>query len=341
LDGGKSGGLPYINIIFEVKEMPEWKDGIAKLTLPTPFPVGDVNAYLIQGDRLTLVDAGTKTVEAWEAFKSQLAELNLKPEDIEQVILTHDHPDHVGLLDYLPSELEVYGHLLNERWINRTKEFEKEHEDFYSRLFLQFGIPEHYFARSLKVMKHTLVFSCNRSLSGTLLENDHPPALPEWRVIETPGHAQSHIVLLREKDGVMIAGDTILAGISPNPLLEPPLPGENERPKPLVQYNASLKKLESLPVGLVYTGHGAEITRFNSLVKKRVARQHDRAMQVRKMIEGKELTVFEICRQLFPSIYERELNLTISETVGQLDYLEFLDAVSVREEGASFFYTAK
>ena len=38
--------------------MTEWIDGIAKLTLPTPFPVGDVNAYLIKGDRLTLVDAG-------------------------------------------------------------------------------------------------------------------------------------------------------------------------------------------------------------------------------------------------------------------------------------------
>ncbi|MBT2677614.1 MBL fold metallo-hydrolase [Bacillus sp. ISL-35] len=321
--------------------MAEWKDGIAKLTLPTPFPVGDVNAYLIKGDRLTLVDAGTKTEDSWESFKSQLADLRLTPEDIEQVILTHDHPDHVGMLDYLSPGLEVYGHHLNERWINRTSEFEKEHQEFYENFFSQSAIPDQFFVPSMKIMKKTLVFSCNRSLTGTIAENDIPPALPGWRVIETPGHAQSHIVLLREKDGTMIAGDTILAGISPNPLLEPPLPGETERPKPLVQYNHSLKKLLQHPVGLVYTGHGTEITELHRLIEKRLARQHDRAMQVRGMLEGRELTVFEICKLLFPTVYERELNLTISETVGQLDYLQSLDAISAREEGTSFVYTAK
>ena len=321
--------------------MAEWKDGIAKLTLPTPFPVGDVNAYLIKGDRLTLVDAGTKTQESWESFKSQLADLRLKPEDIEQVILTHHHPDHVGMLDYLSIGLELYGHPLNERWINRTEEFEQIHKGFYEKFFEQSAIPEQYFVPSLKVMKKTLVFSCNRSLTGTVLENDVPPALPGWRVLETPGHAQSHIVLLRESDGTMIAGDTILAGISPNPLLEPPLPGEADRPKPLVQYNATLKKLQQYPIGLVYTGHGTEITELHSLIEKRLARQHDRAMQVRGMLDGRELTVFEVCKLLFPTVYERELNLTISETVGQLDYLQSLDAVSVREEGTSFVYTAK
>ncbi len=321
--------------------MAEWKDGIAKLTFPTPFPVGDVNAYLIQGDRLTLVDAGTKTEGSWESFKSQLADLKLRPEDIEQVILTHDHPDHVGMLDYFSPELEVHGHPLNERWISRTEEFEQAHREFYEKFFAQAAIPEQYFAPSMNVMRKTLVFSCNRSLTGTIVENDVPPALPGWRVIETPGHAQSHIALLREKDGTMIAGDTILAGISPNPLLEPPLPGETERPKPLVQYNASLKKLQEYPIGLVYTGHGTEITELQSLIEKRIARQHDRALQVMGMLEGRGLTVFEICKRLFPTVYERELNLTISETVGQLDYLQSLDAISVREEGTSFVYTAK
>lgn len=206
--------------------MAEWKNGIAKLTLPTPFPVGDVNAYLIKGDRLTLVDAGTKTEESWKSFKAQLADLKLKPEDIEQVILTHDHPDHVGMLDYVSPDLDVHGHHLNERWINRNPEFEKEQKEFYEKFFLQLAIPGQYFVPSMKVMKKTLVFSCNRSLTGTIQENDIPPALPGWKVIETPGHAQSHIVLLREKDGTMIAGDTILAGISPNPILEPPLPAK-------------------------------------------------------------------------------------------------------------------
>src|SRR3954462_2760367 len=98
--------------------MSEWKDGIAKITLPTPFPVGDVNVYLIKGERLTLVNAGVKTAESWSSFIEQLAELQLRPQDIEQVVLSHHHPDHVWMLEYFTDSLEVYGPPFNERWIH-------------------------------------------------------------------------------------------------------------------------------------------------------------------------------------------------------------------------------
>ena len=43
---------------------------IHKIVIPTPFAVGDVNAFLVKGDTLSLVDAGPKTPEAYEALKS-------------------------------------------------------------------------------------------------------------------------------------------------------------------------------------------------------------------------------------------------------------------------------
>lgn len=89
--------------------MAKWKDGIAKLVIPTPFPVGDVNVYAVKGEKLTLVDAGPKTDEAWEALKSQLKELNLTPGDFEQVVLTHHHPDHAGSLDFFRTILRCSG----------------------------------------------------------------------------------------------------------------------------------------------------------------------------------------------------------------------------------------
>ncbi|MDP4083751.1 MAG: MBL fold metallo-hydrolase [Bacillota bacterium] len=306
--------------------MTEWKDGIAKLTLPTPFPVGDVNAYLIDGERLTLVDAGVKTEEAWASFLEQLDMLHLRHSDIEQVILTHHHPDHVGLLDFFPHSLEVYGHPLNERWLNRTESFFQEHDEFYRKLFHEFGIPAKFF-ELISLLKESLKFSCNRSLTGSLTEGDKPMGLSEWKVIETPGHAQSHISLFRKKDGILIGGDHILAHISPNPLLEPPAPGEKERPKPLVQYNQSLIKLLSYPIQMVYTGHGEEVFDLSMHVEKRLARQHERAMTVKSWLEEESLTVFEICKRLFPTVYKRELALTISETVGQLDYLESIGQI--------------
>ncbi|WP_053364022.1 MBL fold metallo-hydrolase [Bacillus sp. FJAT-27251] len=321
--------------------MAEWKNGIAKLTLPTPFPVGDVHTYLIKGDRLTLVDAGVKTDEAWEAFRFQLAQLGISPEEIEQVILTHHHPDHVGLLDFLPASLEVHAHQLNERWVNRTPDFAAEHNRFFTGLYRAFGVPESFYVPFVQRMAKMLRFSCNRPLTGYLHENDMPVGLRDWRVLETPGHAQGHIALWREKDGVLIGGDLLLAHISPNPLLEPPHPGELERPMPQLQYNESLRKLQEYPVSLVHAGHGEDFGDIVPLIEKRLLRQHERAMKVKAMLEEGAKSPFEICQRLFPAVYQKELSLTISETVAQLDYLQSLGEITMKEEEAALLYAAK
>ena len=320
--------------------MIEWSNGIAKLILPTPFPVGDVNVYLIKGDRLTLVDTGPNTVESWEALNIQLKELKLEPRDIEQVILTHHHPDHSGLLDRFSPTLEVYGHPHNERWIHRTEEFLQQYHTFFQKLYLEFGVTQELLPRIEKI-KESTKFYCNRSLTGQLLEGDTPLGLRDWKVVETFGHAQSQIGLYRERDGVFISGDHLLAHISPNPILEPPLPGKTEREKPQLQYNHSLKKMLQYPISTVYNGHGEEVYDVAALVEKRLARQHDRAMQVKQWLTEGPHTVFDICCRLFPKVYKRELALTISETVAQLDYLESLGELAIHKEGHTYQYSAK
>lgn len=73
---------------------------------------------------------------------------------------------------------------------------------------------------------------------------------------------------MAKKDGIVIGGDLLLASISPNPLLEPPLPGKTERPKPQLQYNNSIKRLLNFPIERMYTGHGTDITDVHQLIEK-------------------------------------------------------------------------
>lgn len=332
----------YLNIIFKVEiNMVNWNGDIAKISLPTPFAVGDVNVYVIKGDKLTLIDTGVKTMQSKEALVFGLGELGLKLFDIEQIILTHHHPDHAGALDFFDKKVPVYGHKNNQRWLTLSDEFLDVHNSFFLDFAGKLGVAEE--------LKHKLIhhreeikFLSKRELEGYLEEGDELPGLPGWRVIETPGHAQSHLSFYREHDGLMLAGDHLLARISPNPLMEPPLVLGGVRQRPLLQYNASLQKFLDYSISIVYSGHGTEIEggAVADLIRYRFERQHTRAMQVKSMLQDKPLSGFEVCQQLFPKVYHQEVDLTLSETVGQLDYLEDLGEIESDMKSGVILYSS-
>lgn len=316
--------------------MVNWNRNVAKLILPTPFPVGDVNVFLVKGDALTLFDTGVKTKETKEALDNQLRELGLTLKDIEQVILTHHHPDHAGALDFFENA-PVYAHKNNQRWLEWNDEFAQLYYQFFFHYGRQFGVAEE-LRNELTDYHEEKKFFSSKSLSGFLAEGDSLPGLPGWTAIETLGHAQGHLSFYREQDGLLIGGDLLLEKVSPNPIMEPPFESNGERPRPLLQHNESLKKIREMPISVVYSGHGADIEEVRELIDFRMIRQHDRAMKVKKMLEEKPLTAFEVCQHLFPKIYHEQLGLTLSETIGQLDYLEDLGKIqSVIEAGVMRF----
>jgi len=313
---------------------------IMKITLPTPFPVGDVNVYLIKGERLTLIDTGAKTKESWHSFTQQLKSYGFTFKDIEQIIITHHHPDHVGMLDYFDRELPIYGHPFTQPWLNKDPQFMQNQTNFFNRLFLKFGLDDVFFPY-IRTINEPLKFSCNRELKYFIREGMTIDGLPGWIVLETPGHAQSHIVLYHEKSGVLIGGDLLLKDISPNPLLEPPMVKDMiDRPKPQLQLNRSLTRLLDLPLSTVYPGHGEMITEAHHLITYRLKKQRERAEIVRGFLENKPMTAFDVCKTLFPTIYVKQLMLTISETVGQLDYLDEIGQIKIDETKETHLYYA-
>jgi glyoxylase-like metal-dependent hydrolase (beta-lactamase superfamily II) len=320
--------------------MTQWNEGIAKISLPTPYAVGDVNVFLVKGDALTLIDAGTKSNRSLAALENGLHQLGLGITDIEQVVLTHHHPDHSGGLDFLQPSVPVLGHRHNQRYLEITDDFVDFHDQFYYQFASKLGVPDEY-ANLISQFSTTAKYLGSKKLTSVLSEGASVPGLPGWKVIETPGHAQSHISIYREKDGVMIGGDHLLEKISPNPLMEPPIHKGEKRPKPLLQYNDSLRKWLDYPISILYTGHGNEVEDVPGLIESRLRKQHDRAMVVKGMIDDKPSSGFEICMQLFPKVYQKELGLTLSETVGQLDYLEDLGEIKREENSGTIVYSAR
>ena len=72
--------------------------GIRVLRIPTPFQVGRVNTYLLEDEPLTLIDSGPNSGKALDELEAALREHGRRIEDLERIVLTHQHTDHVGLV---------------------------------------------------------------------------------------------------------------------------------------------------------------------------------------------------------------------------------------------------
>jgi glyoxylase-like metal-dependent hydrolase (beta-lactamase superfamily II) len=300
---------------------------IHKISIPTPFAVGDVNAFLVKGDALSLIDAGPKTPEAYEALKNGLKEAGYAFSDIEQVFLTHHHPDHAGWIDAFDNAT-VLGHPYNNLWLKRDEAFFNYHDKFYLDCLIEEGVPDEYLGW-VKKMKRSVALMGERPLDKILNEGDILPGHPGWTALETLGHAQSHHVFWNEDTRQMIGGDLVLPEVASNPLIEPPLNPRDKRPRSLLQYNESLKRILTLPVEVIYPGHGDEVRNPHQLIKARLEKQQERAMKVLAMTNNGSRTIFELNKALFPAVYEKELGLTLSVTIGHTDYL--IDKEFIRE----------
>lgn len=313
---------------------------ISQLTLPTPFAVGDTHVYLLKGDILSLIDAGVKTKEAWEAVKFQLKELGYYPNDIEQIILTHHHPDHIGLIEQFPRAEHISAHQNVDLWLTRNKAFLQFYERFFWDFFKACGVPKR-FDFVLEDLHALLEYGGQGKVTTAIDEGDLLPGHADWQVIETKGHAQSHLSFLRKSDGMFIGGDHLLHHISPNPLLEPPHGDTKERPKPLLQYRDNLHKCLSLGIKMVLPGHGNCFSDIERLIPERLRKQEQHAAKVHTFLANKAQTPFQVCRYIFPKHYETQLDLTMSETIGQLDFLEAQEKVEKNLQDGVVFYRAK
>ena len=75
--------------------------GIHCLAIPTPFRVGRVNTYLIEDDPLTLLDSGPNSGTALDELERALAAHGRRVEDLELIVISHQHIDHLGLVSIL------------------------------------------------------------------------------------------------------------------------------------------------------------------------------------------------------------------------------------------------
>jgi glyoxylase-like metal-dependent hydrolase (beta-lactamase superfamily II) len=311
------------------------------LPLPTPFMVGRVNVYLIEDDPLALVDTGPNSGKTLDELERALHAHEHRVEDLELIVITHQHMDHQGLAQILArrSGAEVAALDVLVPLLERFAEANEADDAFAEALMLRHGLPPEVVvalrgvSRAFRAWGSSVEVSRRLTDGGVLELRDR-----RLQVFHRPGHSPTDTVFWDEERGELIAADHLIKHISSNPLITRPLDGSDQRPQSLVTYLDSLRKTRELPARLVLSGHGEPIDDHVALIDERFRLHERRAAKILALIASEPRTAHDIAQALWGDIAVTQAFLTLSEVLGHVDLL--LNRGQVREldrDGVSVF----
>lgn len=315
---------------------------VRRIEMPTPYAIGPVNCYLIDAQPLTLVDCGINTPEAESAFMEGLASAGVTPSDIEQVIVTHAHPDHYGLVHLIQEHAEATV-FFPAREIARVRDRQMLFE--VGRLLIEAGMPM------------DLLFKMDQQRrQGPRSNMDHEEVVPlheghtfefeaaggtfTLEALHMPGHTGGHMVFHEPETSTLFAGDQLLPDVSPNPLLEPSLDEPGERRRSLREYLDSLARMGTMGLRLAYPGHGGPIEDPRALIERTIEHHHKRKARVASQLGTEGKTPYELAAELYPNVQGYDVFLSVSEIVAHLDLVVEDGAAVVEERDRVTYYRA-
>ncbi len=289
------------------------------IAVPTPYPIGPVTVYLLEGDPLTLVDTGPATRVAWRKLERGLAARGYAPRDVKRVLVTHGHHDHFGAasrLAGLGAEVHVHPHdaanlLLQRDYTRRWRRLRRSGLSVGRTSAILFSL----FTLDLTTRR---LPEYTPLADGETLRHERDTI----RVHHTPGHSPGHVAFELMNEGVWITGDTLLDGITPNAVVEEDPLDPDRLFLSIAAYNRSLALLEEAAPALLLPAHGRCLDDVAHQVAVVRAKQAERAQQVRAALAAGPATVARIVESLFPHVSLLGTFLAYSEVLGHLLELE-------------------
>lgn len=310
--------------------------GVYSFKIPLPYNFGAVNCYLLPDREVWwVVDPGLNDPSSRVIWRRELDVMGLRFTDIAGIIVTHLHPDHLGGAGWL-QERSGAGVYMTETDFNLIRRFwEPGGEQIWAggSQLVKHGTPPDMAAKIERIMSAyrnwLQPFPVIKALAGGEIIRIGRRA---WEVLSTPGHSDGHICLYDRADGILMAGDHLLAETVPNVSSFPGC-----RPNPLKDYLNSLDLLAALPVNLVLPGHGEKFGHVRERIEELAGHHRKRLEYVRlSALEGR--TAFEVCRRVFGSgLSLHETRFAMGQTLSYLNCLTQAGCLVESEEGVVIY----
>jgi glyoxylase-like metal-dependent hydrolase (beta-lactamase superfamily II) len=294
---------------------------VSVITLPLPFRAPPtVNAYVIEGSEgLTLIDCGVDWAEGYGALTTGLTGLQLDPWAIKTLIVSHLHPDHVGMAPRVVREwgARTVMHIRAAKLVDRYN----DSEGFAQRtraLADRHGVPPAAKPAFVDVGERPDWMPPIDAPDHVVDDGDMIPidAGRRLEVLFTPGHEPAHICLRDSLTGVLFSGDHILPRITP-------FVGYDELfDDVLGDFLESLRRVERLQIATTYPAHGVVVEHGSARAAQLLLHHQRRLLDMLDVIDPSGSTSWEVMETVFrPNLGPLEQRLALRETVAHLEHL--------------------
>ena len=266
-------------------------EGVHQFKVPMRHnPLGYTYSYFLKESK-TLIDAGIPDWGSLSALEKQLGEQGTYLKDLQRVIITHMHNDHVGLIEYIRQsvDVETLAHrIADERQEEQIGVYKEMYKNTSEELQLMGGGS---FQQFLSRFEHAFREDPKPLKLDKLLEDGDTIDLNgiSLKVIWTPGHAAEHICLHDSDRRILFSGDHVLPKITSHVSLH-----TWEKRDPLGDYLNSLNKVKDLQVDLILPGHEHNFTNLSERVSQLFNHHEARLIEVKEALKNSKSSVFDV-----------------------------------------------
>ena len=302
--------------------------GIHTITLPIPWELETVNVHLVElDDGFLLVDSGLATEECFDALaaslKSGIAGRAVEWSDIRLLLLTHLHPDHIGLswkiLKLSGARLAM--HRVEAEYLGLVTT--ESPAPFFVQAMGNAGVPEEMQAQMERALRD--------------VRRHYRPHQPDWlleggeripvsegtlETVWTPGHSPGHVCLYSPRHRYLISGDHILETITPNI-------GWHPNQDMLANYLDSLELLRPFDVSLILPSHGGPFRGHRERIRATTEHHAARCTEILTHVAREPMTAHGLVEQMWAGkLSPFHHHFAVFEILAHLEYLERRGRVS-------------
>lgn len=319
-----------------------------------------VSLYIFKiEEKLILVDAGHSTPLFKNSFFKALKDLNIDIKDIDYCFITHEHPDHTGLIDVLKSNnpnIKIYMHDIAFKLAKLRLEMEdlddpnKRQNQMQSQL-VRYGMTiDELDMFSQRFGSGPIRMGFDYIEPDVILHDNETLFNGQLKILHTPGHSAGCICVLYLPKGqnrrILFTGDHILSDTTPN-LNALMIPGaekfndENNFKDILDHYLKSLDRIDDLEPQIILAGHDDVIPDPHKRITEIKNHHQNRLYEISNIVHNNPLPPYQISLRHWEDLDGINKMFAIGECLVHLNYLEARGIIQKEEISGIIYYSAE